>query len=266
MKIKHNCSIFFFIGLLLSAPNLIVAQNLPEVIIISDNVGPLIDSTERAAYCLFPEYLSENFNSAQFFKLYDDKIEVVIYLKNNKTYKKIISQELFTEYQKQINKRIINYNKADTSFIYSVLLLDETKIYGTFEEIKEKEIVLITNYSDTLIIPKIKILKIEKKMSISDSKNSRWFENPHDTRHFFAPTARSLQKGEGYFQDIYLFIAAGNYGITDNITIGGGFSIVPFIDIDDQIFFLTPKIGFQLKEKFSLGGGVLYANTPAVNN
>ncbi|KAF5416775.1 MAG: hypothetical protein C5S38_02505 [Candidatus Methanophagaceae archaeon] len=88
MKIKHNCSIFFFIGLLLSAPNLIVAQNLPEVIIISDNVGPLIDSTERAAYCLFPEYLSENFNSAQFFKLYDDKIEVVIYLKNNKTYKK----------------------------------------------------------------------------------------------------------------------------------------------------------------------------------
>ncbi len=261
MKAKKIYSIALFVSLLVLLPQLIKSQNLPEVVIISDVVGSLIDSTEKTTYCLFAEYSDKDFSSAQFIKSDDGNIQAIVYLKNKKIDKKIISQELFIEYQKQINKRPVKYSDIDMSYIYSVLLLDETEVYGTFKELKDKEIIFITNYSDTLTLPKIKILKLEKKMSISDSKKNRWFENPHDSRHFFAPTARNLQKGEGYFQDIYLFVAAVNYGITDNVTIGGGMSIVPFMGFENQILFLTPKIGYKLNDKLNVGGGILYANT-----
>ena len=65
-----------------------------------------------------------------------------------------------------------------------------------------------------------------------------------------------LKKGEGYFSDYELFFPGVAYGLTDNFTIGGGVSVFP-AGVDEQIYYVTPKIGMSIGEKVHLGAGVL---------
>lgn len=46
--------------------------------------------------------------------------------------------------------------------------------------------------------------------------------DPHDTRLFFAPTARSLKRGEGYVGVYEIFLPFVQVGVTDRFSIGGG--------------------------------------------
>lgn len=87
-----------------------------------------------------------------------------------------------------------------------------------------------------------------------------WFPNPNVTRLFFAPTGQMLKKGEGYFADYQLFFPGFAYGITDNISIGGGMSIFP-TGLDEQVYYVTPKVGVTVGEKLHLATGLLFAGT-----
>ncbi|HHL73877.1 MAG TPA: hypothetical protein ENJ29_15310 [Bacteroidetes bacterium] len=89
-----------------------------------------------------------------------------------------------------------------------------------------------------------------------------WFENPNATRMFFAPTARTLKSGNGYFADVYLFFPSVAYGLTDNITIGGGISLFPNVPFDEQLLYLTPKVGFSIGESAHGAVGVLLLRMP----
>lgn len=84
------------------------------------------------------------------------------------------------------------------------------------------------------------------------------FTNPHDTRYFFGPTGIPLGKGEGYYQNILVTSNFFNYGITENISIGGGFEFISTL-FGSPIWFLTPKAGFQVADNLHAGGGLLLA-------
>ena len=92
-----------------------------------------------------------------------------------------------------------------------------------------------------------------------------WFPNPNATRLFFAPTGQMLKKGEGYFADYELFFPGFAYGVTDNLSIGGGVSIFP-TGFDEQVYYLTPKVGVSLGEQVHLATGVLVAGTMGGTN
>jgi len=77
------------------------------------------------------------------------------------------------------------------------------------------------------------------------------------TRLFFAPTARNLRRGEGYLQNIDVYLFGANYGITDNISVGVLVPIIP--GLGANVFAFTPKVSVAVSEKFSIGGGALYA-------
>jgi hypothetical protein len=44
------------------------------------------------------------------------------------------------------------------------------------------------------------------------------------------------------------------------VTIGGGVSLLP-VSAGDQVYYLTPKIGFSVAEKVHLAAGLLFAGT-----
>lgn len=88
-----------------------------------------------------------------------------------------------------------------------------------------------------------------------------WFENPNKTRLLFAPTGQMLKKGEGYFSDYQVLFPGVAYGLTDNISIGGGISLVP-AGIDNQLFYVTPKVGFSVSPKLHLALGAIVASVP----
>ena len=89
-----------------------------------------------------------------------------------------------------------------------------------------------------------------------------YFANPNETRLVFAPTGRNLRKGEGYFSDYWIFFPGFAAGLSNRFTIGGGMSIFPFLGIDEQLMYLTPKLGVVQSEKFNAAVGVLYVTVP----
>jgi hypothetical protein len=100
-------------------------------------------------------------------------------------------------------------------------------------------------------------------IEIKEAETSRmhageyWFPNPNSTRLFFAPTGQMLKKGQGYFADYELFFPGFAYGVTDNFSIGGGTSIFP-TGLDEQVYFLTPKIGKSFGDQVHMAAGLLF--------
>jgi small nuclear ribonucleoprotein (snRNP)-like protein len=88
------------------------------------------------------------------------------------------------------------------------------------------------------------------------------FANPHDTRYFFGPTGIPIKKGKGYYQNILVTTNFFNYGLTKNISIGGGFEFISTI-FGSPIWFLTPKVGFDISENIHVGGGFIMAGFAA---
>ncbi|MEQ9310372.1 MAG: hypothetical protein RLN90_13035 [Balneolaceae bacterium] len=84
------------------------------------------------------------------------------------------------------------------------------------------------------------------------------FENPHDTRYFFGPSAIPIKKGKRYYQNVLVTTNFFNYGITEKISVGGGFEFISTIQ-GEPIWFLTPKVGYQLSETVYVGGGFIMA-------
>ena len=79
------------------------------------------------------------------------------------------------------------------------------------------------------------------------------------TRLLFSTTGRPLGKGEGYFSDHYVIFPGVAYGLTDNISVGGGLSVVPGLGLSDQLYYGTARVGKQFSEGVAVSGGALVA-------
>jgi hypothetical protein len=87
--------------------------------------------------------------------------------------------------------------------------------------------------------------------------------DPNRTRLLFAPTARPLDRGEGYVSNTELVFPGVAFGLTDNLSVGGGFSIVPGLGLGEQLFYVSPKLGFAPSPNVALAVGGLFAKPGA---
>lgn len=93
-----------------------------------------------------------------------------------------------------------------------------------------------------------------------------YYDIGNGNRLFFAPTGRGLRKGEGTLQDVDLYLLGVNYGITDNLSIGGYVSVFPGLSPDEQFLVLTPKLSFPVNDNLHFGAGVLYVRVPTFDS
>ncbi len=149
----------------------------------------------------------------------------------------------------------------DSTQIQVLETTDGSTNIGRIVEIGDEEIAFETDLG-IIHIPISKIKHIETVPVTLIRKGEFWFPNPNITRLFFAPTARMLKQGKGYFSDYYLFFPGFAYGITDRVTLGGGLSIFPTVDINDQLFFIAPKFGLIQEKTLSLALGALLMRIP----
>ena len=142
-----------------------------------------------------------------------------------------------------------------------ITLQDGSSLVGKITEVGDTEIKFQTDMGEmTLAVEKITDISEVKSEAIKDGKY--WFPNPNRTRLLFGPTGRNLRQGEGYFNDIYVFFPGVAYGLTDNITIGGGMSLFPGVDFEDQLFYLTPKIGVKVQPMLDVAASALIIRIP----
>jgi len=152
----------------------------------------------------------------------------------------------------------------DSNHVQLLTLDDGSKLLGRISEIRNDEIVFTSGVGD-ITVQKSRITEIKLVPNSSIKSGKYWFDNPNTTRLYFAPTARMLKKGEAYFSDYYLFFPGFGFGITDNVTMGVGMSLIPGVDFSDQVFYFTPKIGLKATDQFHLAAGALIIALPKID-
>jgi hypothetical protein len=78
--------------------------------------------------------------------------------------------------------------------------------------------------------------------------------DPNRTRLLFAPTARPVGHGRGYFADYWLFFPFVAVGVGESVTLAGGISLIPGTD---QLIYAAPKVTLLNREDVSAGVGIL---------
>ncbi|UCG62339.1 MAG: hypothetical protein JSV52_03375 [Candidatus Zixiibacteriota bacterium] len=142
-----------------------------------------------------------------------------------------------------------------------ITLSDGSTMAGQITEVGDTTVKFKTQMGEmTLDIDKIVEIK---EIATSAIKGGRyWYPDPNRHRLFVGPTGRMLKAGQGYFSDMLIFFPSVGYGITDNINLSAGMTIIPGIDFSKQLFYATPKIGVSINKNLSVSGSALIIAVP----
>lgn len=144
-------------------------------------------------------------------------------------------------------------------------LRDGSTLLGRVVEVTPSSVRFASSLGESTI-PRGAIAAVKPVRAEDIHDGQLWPEDPSRTRLFFAPTGRTLRKGELYFADAYIFFASLQGGLTDRITVGGGASLFPGISIDKQLFYLTPKVGVYASPNVNLAVGALIAGVKGLSD
>ena len=141
--------------------------------------------------------------------------------------------------------------------LYELVLRDGTRVYGIIERESDAEVVLRTQSGATVTARREDIASLRLvKGRIERGEFMR--PDLHRTRLFFAPTGRSLDRGEvsfGVFQFVAPFVQVG---VTDRISVGGGTPLLFGIDEWNRPFWITPKVQVVRAEHTQAAVGLLH--------
>jgi len=158
-------------------------------------------------------------------------------------------------------KQRTELSQLDSTRVVAITTIDGSTFVGRVVAVRADAVDLQTSAGKVTIA----FATMKPVSTIGTPGHEDWFENPNQTRLFFAPTGQMLKKGEGYFSDYEVLFPGVAYGVTDNISIGGGISLIP-AGIDNQLFYVTPKVGVSLSPKLHVALGAIAAFVPGENN
>ena len=140
-------------------------------------------------------------------------------------------------------------------------LKDGTTLAGRIEKEQDGRLTFRTSGGVSIELLASDVGKIERASEETDGPQYQ-YGDPNYTRLFFAPTARTLKRGTGYFADYYIFFPSLAYGATDRLTLYGAMSIIPGLSLSEQLFFFAPKLGVVQEESFALAAGFMAIDIP----
>lgn len=136
-----------------------------------------------------------------------------------------------------------------SSTIVMISLGSNTRYTGSISAVNGSEVIFQRDNGEALVIAVQNI----KELEIVGDRHIL-VKNPNATRYFFAPSGIPLDKGSGYYQNAYILSNSVNFGLTGHFTLGGGV-IIPLL------FYITPKVSWEVSHKLYLGAGLIAATT-----
>ncbi|HLM68039.1 MAG TPA: hypothetical protein VK358_10955, partial [Longimicrobium sp.] len=147
---------------------------------------------------------------------------------------------------------------ADT--VYEIRLHDGSVLVGRIVAETGASVTVQTHAGLTVALQREQIVSMTPRTG-RVVNGQVWPRDPHGTRLFFAPTARGIPRGEGYFGVYELFFPFVSYGLTDRLTISAGTPIIP--EVIGEIFYFAPKFEVVRTPGASAAVGVLALVAPA---
>jgi hypothetical protein len=145
---------------------------------------------------------------------------------------------------------------TDTTQMYVLRTRDGSLFVGRLTRASVDSVYFVSS-GGPIAVPRSAVVELRRLGRGAMRQGVYWAPNPNDTRLFFAPTGRMLAKGEGYFSDTWVFFLLVAGGITNRFTFGGGFSVLPFEDFTQNVFYVTPKFGLVQRPDFNVAVGAL---------
>jgi hypothetical protein len=134
-------------------------------------------------------------------------------------------------------------------------LNDGSAVIGRVESVGEGRLVFRTTSGVEMTVD-VTAVRSLKPFTGRIVNGELWREDPNPTRLFFAPTGRSLKKGEAYFGVYEILLPFVQVGITDRISIGAGTPLI-FGDVERPVW-VTPKIRIMESRSTALSAGVMH--------
>lgn len=155
-----------------------------------------------------------------------------------------------------INLKAQEIIQKDTTSVYRIETTDGNTFTGTIIEEDSQSIQLSTEKLGVIRIAKSDVRTRSLVEGVRKVEDEYWMPNPQSTRYFWAPNGYGLQKGEAYYQNIWVFYNQFSWGITQHFSMSLG--IVPlflFAGAPTPIW-AVPKFSIPISEdKVNLGAG-----------
>jgi hypothetical protein len=145
--------------------------------------------------------------------------------------------------------------------LVSVSLRDGNVLIGRITSEDAAQLVLLTSGGIEVKVPRAQIVKIEPVVirlepRLRESRFSR--DDPNVSRLMFSPTGWPLGKGEGQFADYGVVFPGFAVGLTNNLSLMGGVSVIPGLGLGEQLIYVAPRLAFETSKTTAFSAGVLY--------
>ncbi len=138
--------------------------------------------------------------------------------------------------------------------IQRLTLSDGSQIFGQVESIEPDSLVFRSVAGVVITVPQTNIADL-RIVSGTIVAGEFLTEDSHNTRLMFAPTARSLRRGEGYV-GFYYVLPFVQVGLTDRLSLGAGSPLI-FTGDAHPVWF-TPKLQLIARKNAQVAAGVIH--------
>ena len=148
------------------------------------------------------------------------------------------------------------FAQEDTT-TWRIITEDDNTYIGKIVKEEGDTLTLKTTTLGVINIP-VSLIRSREVLTLRNPETGElWPKNHHSTRYFFGPNAMTLKKGEGYYQNNWVFFNQASYGFSDHFTLGIGGLPIWLVGAPAFPLWLTPKIGYPVGGNWHLGAGAL---------
>ncbi|MBD3286189.1 hypothetical protein GF359_06650 [candidate division WOR-3 bacterium] len=146
----------------------------------------------------------------------------------------------------------------DPDMVQIITTTDGADYIGRVSEIKGGDVTfeLVEPDADTVLA--LEEIEAIREVSAADIRNGKyWFPNPNASRIVIAQTGRTIPARHGYIADFEILLPLAAYGITNNLSIAAGGTIINRLTSYTSFaaFWILPKVGFDIGNKMAIAGG-----------
>jgi hypothetical protein len=147
---------------------------------------------------------------------------------------------------------------VDTVAVVALHLSDGSDVTGRVVAADDSSLTLLTFAGARVTVPRRSIVSWRPQAGRVTAQGFQR-SDASSSRLFFAPTARTLPGGSGYFTDYYIVFPTVGFGVSDRVMVSGGVSIIPG---SDQFVYFAGKVGVVQKPAAAVAFGAFWATVP----
>ncbi len=156
-----------------------------------------------------------------------------------------------------ISQNLIAQEIPDTT-LFRLITTDGNNYFGKIVDQDSVKVRFDAQNLGELTFPRSAIKLLEPIPTARVISGKVWPPNTQSTRYFFAPNAYGLNKGEGYYQNVWVLFNQFSLGVTRNFSIGAGMVPLFLFAGAPTPIWIIPKLTFPVvKDKFQVGAGGL---------